>query len=403
MAQSATKQDVQTAFLNGDLKEEVYIQQPEGFIDEEREDNVCKLRKAIYGLKQASRAWNQKANQILEDLGFKKCSYEPCLYVLNSDGKIAILALYVDDFLLFTDDPKLAESIINSLQRRINIRNLGSISEYLGIRVRRIGNSIYLDQSTYAKNVLKRFNHDGCNPLAVPLEPSVRLSTPPSTNHNPKLEYRELIGSLMYLAICTRPDLMFTVSYLSQFSSNYTRQHWSVATKVLRYLSGTIENSLVYTKSNQDVEIYCDASWGNGPQRHSFTGVASVISNGAVFWKSKKQRGVALSSTEAEYVSLCQGARHAKYLSNLLYDLINREGPIDIYCDSRGARLTAENQTSGSKLKHIDLQYHFTQDMVKEDVIKIHPATTDEMPADVLTKALPRPALNYCKARLGIL
>lgn len=395
--------DVQTAFLNGDLAEDVYLQQPDGFIVQGEERKVCKLRKAIYGLKQASRAWNEKAISILQDLGFKICPYEPCLFTKVVNGKILILALYVDDFLLFAECPNQAKSVIQGLQQRIQIRNLGVISEYLGIRVRKIGRSIYLDQSAYAKEVIRRFNFEDCNAVSIPIDPSVRLSKPPKSNTNPKVPFRELIGSLMYLAICTRPDLMFVVSYLSQFNSSYTNKHWGVARNVLKYLAGTVNNCLVYSKSKEDFKIYCDSSWGNSFDRRSFSGMASVFANGAIYWRSKKQGSVALSTTEAEYVALCLGARHAKCFSKLLSYLVNRKAIIPVFCDNRGAMLIASDESSGNRLKHVDLKYHFTKRMVKKKICKILPVGTKEMPADIFTKALPKPAFNYCKARLGII
>ncbi|KAJ1524600.1 hypothetical protein ONE63_011085 [Megalurothrips usitatus] len=256
------------------LKKCIY-NNPEGFVVEGREPQVGKLKKAIYGLKQALRAWHVKANQILQELGFKKCPYEPCLFVKAVNGKLVIVGVYVDDLLLFADCIQAAESVITSLEQTISIRNLGEISEYLGIRVQRKDGAIMLDQSLYLERVLQRFQHQDCNPVSTPMEPGAKLSTP-SVSQVHELPCREPIGSLM-------------------------------------------------------------------------------------------------------------------------------KGPIDVYCDNQGARLIASNDSSGSRFKHVEIQYHLTRTQVANKIIKIHHIGTREMPADILTKALPASRHNFCKHQLGIL
>ena len=387
--------DVQTAFLNGDLTETVYLQQPEHFKVKGSEIKVCQLKKAIYGLKQVSRAWNLKANSILNDLDFKKCPHEPCLFTKKINGALVVLALYVDDFFLFSDSVKAADLVASMLEEKVSIRNLGEIREYLGIRVRRSGNCIMLDQSTYIERVIERFNYQNCKPVSSPMERTyLGLSHDPHTGN--VLPYQQLIGALMYIAICTRPDIMFTVS-LSQFNNNFIKSHWSAACRVLRYLQGTKLNCLTFKRDHQDIQLFCDADWGNAIDRKSYSGVVSVFQGAAIFWRSKKQQSQALSSTEAEYISLCEGAKEAKFSSNLLEFLVGRKGPISICCDNQGARLISLNESSGSRLKHVDIQYHFTRTMVQENVVKITYLNTSEMPADILTKPLPTPKHNFCK------
>lgn len=395
--------DVQTAFLNGDLLENVYLQQPEGYILEEQKLLVCHLRKALYGLKQASRAWNIKANKILTELGFEKSPYEPCLFFQLIDNKPVILVLYVDDFLLFVQCELAAQLIISRLEAMISIRNLGPISEYLGIRVKRVGDSICLDQSTYIQTVLQRFHHEDCKPAPAPMEHGLKLSKLAS-DASPAVPYRELVGSLMYVAICTRPDIMFALSYLSQFNSCFDQSHWVAAQRVLKYLKGSIDCSIRYSKDDDDIKIFCDADWGSNFDRRSFSGIVSILSKGPVFWQAKKQSVQALSSTEAEYVSLCEGAREAFYVYNLLSYLVNRVSiPVPMYCDNQSAIFIANDQSSQSKFKHVDVKWHYVRSMVEDNYIVINYVPTNEMPADILTKSLPVGNFRKCKLMFNML
>ena len=202
-----THLDVKTAFLNGELKETVFMKQPEGFVEKGSEGKVCLLKRAIYGLKQSSRAWNKKVDDVLISLDFKKSVYEPCLYTQTSGKLLTIVALYVDDFLVFSNDCKTAEILERELSRHFKIKNLKGVKQFLGMRIRRSKDCISIDQESYVNQVLKRFNMSDCKSVSTPKESfDFSQCVDGSTGKNPL--YQQLIGSLMYLSVLTRPDIL---------------------------------------------------------------------------------------------------------------------------------------------------------------------------------------------------
>lgn len=259
--------DVTAAFLNGTLTEDIYMRQPKGF---EEGDRVCKLFKSIYGLRQASKAWNDRFNEFMIECGFQRCEEDNCLYVrYGSDGPVYLL-LYVDDVLVIAKNLNSVEVVKRTLQKEFRMQDLGEAKVFLGLQIDRDRSqgTMKLSQPCYINAVLKRFGMQDCKPARTPMETNLQLEKSLEAQHLDK-PFRELIGCLTYLVVTSRPDLSAAVSFFSQFQCNPSEQHWGHAKRMLRYLKGTANFGLVYAKSETGRQIvgYADA---NGKQAAAF-------------------------------------------------------------------------------------------------------------------------------------
>lgn len=399
-----THLDVTTAFLNGHLKENIFMHLPEGF-PLNNSNKVLKLRKAVYGLKQSSLAWYQRVEETLCSSGFSKCKLEPCVFVKNhSDDKKTIVGVYVDDFLIFSNCKKESDSLIQILSQKFKIKNLGQVKNYLGMRINinKSKNVITVDQEQYIKQLLEKFDMSDCNSAETPIE--CKLNLDKSDVCEQQLPYQKLIGSLMYLAVLTRPDIAYSVSYLSQFNNCYSSVHWHYAKRVLKYLSQTKAYCLKYSRENSELVGFVDADWASDTtDRRSYTGFCFTISGAAISWESKKQRTVALSSCEAEYMALSEACREAIYLQKLLLEITGCCYKIVVYNDSQSALKLAHNYRSHKRSKHIDVRYHFIRDTLSNEMVETKYLSTANMPADLLTKGLPGVKHYKFMGALGII
>lgn len=225
-----THLDVTTAFLNGSLTETVYMIQPEGFEESINKNHVLKLKRTIYGLKQALRVWYEKVENVLTTLNYKKSMYEPCVFFKFKNDSRTIIALYVDDFFIFSNSYLETDSLKRKLSLNFKIKDLGTMKQCLGMKVTVNDKSITLDQEQYIDDLLLRFNMTDCKPVSAPMENNLKLNKSETNNDN--FPYQQLIGGLMYLAVLTRPDISFCVSYLSQFNNCFDKSHWNSAKRV---------------------------------------------------------------------------------------------------------------------------------------------------------------------------
>lgn len=393
--------DVSTAFLNGELKETIYMEQPEGFVVKGKEDKVCLLKRAVYGLKQSSRTWNEKVNDTLLSLDFIRSKTEPCVYFRNKNKNIFIIAIYVDDFLLFSNDKEEEAHIKGELMSTFKMKDLGDAQQVLGMRIRRKKNELLLDQTQYIDKILERFNMSDAKPCATPAEPGISLLK--ANKEDDSYPYRELTGCLMYLAMTCRPDIGHIASVLSQYNNCYTDEHWKASKRVLRYLKGTKNLCLCYSKGNTNLIGYVDADWANDKQdRRSYTGLVFKLGGSTITWESRKQQTVALSSTEAEYLALSDGAKEGKYIKALLLELIGKNEPVVIYNDNQSAQKLSENHILNKRTKHIDIRYHFVREAVEEGSILLRYLPTEDMIADIMTKSLSGPKHTKYLTLLGL-
>ena len=398
--------DVKSAFLNGDLEEEIYMQQPPGFISKGQEHLVCKLNKSLYGLKQAGRAWYAKIDATLVEQGFKRSEADHCIYfkqmIVDDKPVIFYISVYVDDFLLFSNSVSKMNELKKTLARLYEMKDLGEAEYILGIQIERDRphRRISICQTGYIQTLLEKFNMTGCKTAYTPLEPGTKLSKADAPSNPIEKEamkaipYQSAVGAIMYCMLGTRPDIAFAITALSQFCSNYGRTHWEAVKRVLRYLSTTQHYKLTYggTQSRNGPLFfgYCDADWGNDPDdRRSFTGYSFLINGGAVSWQSKKQPTTALSSVEAEYMSATQAVKEATWWRTFFSEInINVENPIQILTDSKGSIALAKNPEHHSRTKHIDIRHHFIREQVASKAVEMVFVGTASMGADVLTKPI---------------
>uniref|UniRef100_A0A146LH62 Retrovirus-related Pol polyprotein from transposon TNT 1-94 n=3 Tax=Lygus hesperus TaxID=30085 RepID=A0A146LH62_LYGHE len=399
--------DVQTAFLHGELQETVFMKQPEGFSSADSKDQVCRLKKAIYGLKQSSRTWNMKVNDVLIKNGYESLKNEACIYMKRKGPSLILIALYVDDFYVFHNDEKEKNDLFLTLERFFKIKDLGEARSCLGMRIRRSEDgTLFLDQAQYIDAVLQRFHMSECKPVATPLETKLKDDSEelPKTLES-SLPYQNLVGCLMYLAVNTRPDIAHAASFLSQYNTCYTVTHWKWAKRVLRYLKGTSNFCLVYRKGcNLKLTGFVDSDWAGNPRdRKSTTGYAFELGGGLISWESKKQPTVALSSTEAEYMGLTEGSKEAIHLQRLLSEIMKSDGqPIVIYNDNQSALKLSMNHMFHNRTKHIDIKHHFVRECIENAQVILEYMPTNKMPADMLTKSLCQVKHYACMEGLGM-
>jgi len=354
------------------------------------ENKVCLLNKAIYGLRQAGRCWHDKLSETLLAFGARRSSADPCVFYKGKGERLTLIVVYVDDILVASKQASRINELHLHLSKNFETRNLGSVKHCLGMEFEQTTFEVSIKQQGYVANLLHRFEMREAKPVGTPLEPGMKLQKSNSTEEDDKIyPYQELIGSLMYLAICTRPDIAYAVTYLSQFNTCHDSTHWSAAKRILRYLKGTSDLGLTYKKTGRPVHGYVDADWGNCTiDRRSFTGYAFVLSGCPIAWISRKQRTVALSSVEAEYMALTEAAKEAYHLKRLLLEFNQKETDIKVYCDSNGARKLAENPVFHSRTKHIDVRHHFVRNAIEDRIIQIEYLGTNDMAADALTIGL---------------
>ena len=308
--------DVKTTFLNGDLEEEVYMKQPEGFSSREGEHLVCKLKKSIYGLKPASRQWYYKFHGVITSFGFIENPMDQCIYQKVSGSKTYFLVLYVDDILLATNDKGMMHGVKQFLSKNFDMKDMGEASYVIGIKIHRDRSRgiLGLSQETYINKILERFWMKDCSPSVAPIMKGDKLSLNQCPKNNLENEsmknipYASVVGSLMYAQVCTRPDIAYAVGVLGRYQSNPGVDHWRAAKKVMRYLQGTKDYMLMYRQTdNLDLVGYSDADFaGCVDSRKSTSGYIFIMAGGAVSWRSVKQTLIATSTMEAEFVSCFQ-------------------------------------------------------------------------------------------------
>ena len=392
--------DVKTAFLNGDLDETIYMKQPEGFIQAGSEHLVCKLKKSIYGLKQASRQWYKKFDSVISSFGFTENLVDECVYLKTSGNNFIFLVLYVDDILLASTNVKLLKETKSFLSNNFDMKDLGEASYVLGIEIKRdrTRKLLGLSQKNYIAKVLKRFNMEKCSTGEVPMSKGDKLTKNKSKDGKDTMDskpYARLVGSLMYAQVCTRPDLAFAVGIMSRFQSNPSHQHWVAGKKVLRYLQGTKSHMLVY-RQVEDLKLvgYSDSDFaGNFPtSKKSTCGYVYMMAGGAVAWKTMKQTLVTTSTMQAEYIAVYETMCEGLWIKNFLIqtEVLSHivADALVIYCDNEAAVYFCKNNKRSSNSKHIDLKYYDVRQRVKRGEVSVLSINTNSQLADPFTKAL---------------
>ncbi|WVY99473.1 hypothetical protein V8G54_015558 [Vigna mungo] len=404
--------DVKTAFLHGDLDEEIYMHQPEGFLEERKRNMVCRLKKSLYGLKQAPRQWYKKFESFMHKEGFQKCNADHCCFFKKYKSSYIILLLYVDDMLVAGLDMDEIKSLKQQLSKEFDMKDLGPAKRILGMQITRDKQKciLQLSQTEYINRVLQRFNMRDAKAVSTPLASHFHLSKEQSPQTEKEKEsmaeipYASAIGSLMYAMVCTRPDIGHAVGVVSRFMSNPGKAHWEAVKWILRYLRGTIEKCLYFSKGELKVQGYVDADFGGEvDHRRSTTGYIFTVGTTAVSWMSQVQKIVALSTTEAEYVAVTEASKELIWLQGLLTELGFIQEMSVLHSDSQSAIHLAKNSTFHSRTKHIDVRYHFIRSLLEDGVLTLRKILGSKNPADMLTKVVTIDKLKLCSTSVGLL
>ncbi|KAJ1695606.1 hypothetical protein LUZ63_012304 [Rhynchospora breviuscula] len=396
--------DVNNAFLHGDLKETVFMEQPPGFVDPSYPHYVCKLKKALYGLKQAPRAWFFKLKNFLLSHQFKCAQSDNSLFIHQSSKTIIYILVYVDDILITGNNDNAITELMQSLHNHFALKNLGSLNYFLGIEAKTTSTGVHLTQTRYLSNILQRANMHTAKPCSTPISTGVQPSKYSGTAmENPQL-YRSVVGALQYATI-TRPDLTFAVNKVSQFMASPTDIHWQLVKRIMRYIRGTLTHGLHFKASaNLALHAYCDADWAGCPDdRRSTTGFAVFLGPNLISWSSKKQATVSRSSTEAEYRSLAVTTSEICWLTYLLTEL--RFQPTQkptLWCDNLGATFLAANPVFHARTKHIELDFHFVREKVADKLINVQYICSADQLGDFFTKGLSKARFNLLRSKLNV-
>jgi hypothetical protein len=376
--------DINAAYLNADLSEDIYMRPPQGHPLYNKV--YFKLNKALYGLKQAGREWNEKLDSTLLEMKFRRLNSEPCIYVKENKLKeiICILTVYVDDILLIGKENVII-NIKEQIKMNYNIKYIGEVDFVIGIKFERQSDGYIIHQRGYLRELLNKFRLTNCAPVRnmKPLE-NKEL-------RNKKFNetfYRSAIGNLLYLAICTRPDILFSVNQAARKSKNPTMEDWINIEKIFKYLKGTENYGIKFSK-NSSLKIFVDADYaGDIDTRKSTSGFLMMMGDAPTSWYSKLQHCVATSTAESEYYSVSECAKHSLWYMNLLNELNINLNYVIINVDNKATIYNCQNHSINAKSKHIDIKYHHIRDLVKKDKIRLKYIKSENNLADGFTKYL---------------
>ena len=397
--------DVKSAFLNGDLNEEVYVSQPPGFVAKGHEQGVYRLHKALYGLRQAPRAWNAKLDASLASLGFSRSASEHGVYSRGTANTLLIVGIYVDDLVIAGAEPEEVQRFKGEMHRLFSMSDLGLLRYYLGLEVNQDGCCITITQTAYATKMLERAGMKDCYAVHAPMEARLKLSKDSSEKAVDATLYRSIIGSLRYL-VHTRPDITFVVGYLSRFMEAPASDHLAAVKHLLRYIAGTLTHGCVYRRGDGESLVgYSDSDHaGDVDSRKSTSGILFLLGNSPVSWQSVRQKVVAVSSCEAEYIAAATAACQGIWLARLLGEMLNQDtAPALIFVDNKSAISLCKNPVLHDRSKHIDLRYHFIRDCVEKGTVIVEFIRTGEQKADILTKSLGRVRFQELRDKVGII
>nr|GFA14838.1 hypothetical protein [Tanacetum cinerariifolium] len=450
--------DVKTTFLNGILKEEVYVGQPPGFVSKQYPDHVYALDKALYGLKQAPRAWYDVLLQFLIDSGFQKGSVNTTLFIkkkgfvikqypnhvyaldkalyglkqaprawydvllqflidsgfqkgsvnttlfIKKKGKhIMLIQIYVDDIIFGSTNPKYCTKFLDLMVKRFEMRMMEEMKFFLGLQVNQFSNGIFINQSKYILDILKRFGMENCDTVPTPMVEQAKLKLDLVGKPVDHTDYRSMIGSLMYVT-SSRPDIMFATCMCARYQENPNEHHMSAVKRIFRYLRGTINLGLWYSKdSGFDLTAYSDADHaGCHLDRKSTSDSLHFLGDKLVCWSSKKQNCVSISTAEFEYVAVSCCAQ-VLWMRTQLTDYGLFYDKVHIYCDSKSAIAISCNPVQHTRTKHIDVRYHFIKDHAEKGTTELYFVGTEYQFADLFMKSLPEARFKFLVKKLGMM
>lgn len=416
--------DVKSAFLHGKLTDPLFMEQPTGFEEEGKpaKDFVWMLMKGLYGIKQGGRVWNDEMNGAMGDWAFHRVNVEYCLYCRQTQAGFILVAVHVDDFLSVASSTAINDEFENQLRSRWEITKSDG-SHILGIHVirDRKRRHIHLSQTAAIDKVAKEFGQLDARAVSTPMDPNVKLSraqepiSEEEKREMSKLRYRELVGSLVYFACATRPDIAYAVTKVSAFVNNPGKAHYDAAVRILRYLkhtrlyvltlgAGTDYTGRVSQANSVRLVGMTDSDFaGCLDTRRSVSGYCFALGSGAVSWSSRKQDIVTTSTTEAEYVAAFNATKEAVWLRQVLREIgFAQDQPTIIGADNQGAITLSEQQCHHQRTKHIDVDYHYTRERITRRDITLNYVRSHDNVADIFTKPLGTTSFVRLRKRLGV-
>ena len=396
--------DVKSAFLNGPIKEEVYVEQPPGFEDERYPDHVCKLSKALYGLKQAPRAWYECLRDFLIANAFKVGKADPTLFTKTCDGDLFVCQIYVDDIIFGSTNQKSCEEFSRVMTQKFEMSMMGELNYFLGFQVKQLKDGTFISQTKYTQDLIKRFGMKDAKPAKTPMGTDGHTDLNKGGKSVDQKAYRSMIGSLLYLC-ASRPDIMLSVCMCARFQSDPRECHLVAVKRILRYLVATPCFGIWYPKgSTFDLIGYSDSDYaGCKVDRKSTSGTCQFLGRSLVSWNSKKQTSVALSTAEAEYVAAGQCCAQLLWMRQTLRDFGYNLSKVPLLCDNESAIRMAENPVEHSRTKHIDIRHHFLRDHQQKGDIEVFHVSTENQLADIFTKPLDEKTFCRLRSELNVL
>eukprot|EP00253_Pinus_taeda_P028073 PITA_28073 len=366
--------DVKYAFLHGGLHEEIYMEQPIGFI---QTDSIllCRLKKSIYGLKQAPRAWHAKMDSFFLESGFSRCHFDNTVYTKKVGKSLIILVLYVDDIILTGSDPNLINHVKSNLKRKFEMADLGHLHYFLGLQVLQSKEGISLSQSKYACDLLRHFHMEDCKPAPSPFQSGFKLSVTCTSPEVDATLYCQLVGKLLYLTH-TRPDLSFVVGLVAGFIA---------------------EASLLLVG-------FTDSDWaGDLDDRKSTTGYVFTLGSGPITWACKKQAAISLSLAEAKYRGAVEASKEALWLRQILSEFgFQQQHPTTLWCDNQSAIQIYKDPVQHQRRKHIELHMHFIRKLIHDHVLEVQYCSIDDQVVDIFTKPLTEAKFTKLRFMVGV-
>ncbi|CAM8988876.1 unnamed protein product [Rhodiola kirilowii] len=393
--------NVKTTFLNGVLKEEVYVSQTPGFEDRDHPDHVYLLDKALYGLKQAPRAWYERLSIFLLSHGYVRGEGDKTLFLLREGTDTLVVQVYVDDIIFGSTNPTLVKKFTDLMSSEFEMSMVGELRYFLGLQVAQDEDGTRIHQQKYVREILKKFGMDSAKMCATPMSPNDSLAKDESSLQVDPTLYRGMIGLLL---TASRPDILFSVCLCAKFQADPRETHVKAVKRILRYLKGTDDLCLFYPKGGDlRLTAYTDADYaGCKTDRKSTSGMAQFLRPCLISWGSKKQSSIALSTAEAEYIAAAACCAQLLWIKQQLSDYGVHLECVSILCDNTSAINISKNPVQFSRTKHIEIRYHFLRDCVEKGTIAMEYCRTEEQIVDIFTKALHREPYEKLRLELGM-
>ncbi|GJR92550.1 retrovirus-related pol polyprotein from transposon TNT 1-94 [Tanacetum coccineum] len=387
-----------------EVDEIVYVAQPPGFIDFQKPNYVYKLKKALYGLKQAPKAWYDRLKAFLIKHEYSMGMVDNTLFTKKSKSHLIIVQIYVDDIIFGSTSQNLCDDFAKIMHDEFEMSMMGELNFFLGLQIKQMEDIIFFNQSKYIKEMLKKLGLEDSKPTKMPMSTEIKLTKDDEANSKDSSKYQGMIGSLLYLT-AIRPDIMFSVCLCARFQENSKTTHLEAIKRIFRCIRGTSHLGLWYPKRTRiETIVYADSDHaGDYVDRKSTSGVCTFMGCCLTSWFAKKQTVLAISMTEAEYVSAEKACQQALWMKQALIDYGICLNDIPIMCYNKGNIDLSKNPVQHSRTKHIEICHHFLRDNVQKGNISIKKVASEDNIADIFTKPLKREVFNYLRLGLGMM